>query len=196
MTPSGPSCKSNHSKLARSLAPRPNADTPSSSSSSSYDIVVSIIGDLLVSKSVESFNKQATSDFPDDLIQELHGIVDGAQAANPSTKVSWDRIVTLNYGMDWLSAQVFGGKLVDQVRQFAVKLAVSSDPRVSLLDLPLIAMLTDEDLTVPVHCDAFAGTRINPHTSTHRVEYIPMRHPSPLLPNCCTSIGQGHSVGA
>eukprot|EP00035_Acanthoeca_spectabilis_P013169 m.240102 g.240102 ORF g.240102 m.240102 type:complete len:50 (-) comp15820_c0_seq1:53-202(-) len=42
----------------------------------------------------------------------MRGFADGCRSVNSSTKVTFDRLVTLNYGFDWVSANVFSGNLL------------------------------------------------------------------------------------
>lgn len=117
-----------------------------------YDFVTEIIGDFLVEKSVASFHAELPGTFPQPLLDEMQGIVDGAKAANTATRVTMDRIITLNYGMDYLSTQVFGGGLVRKLQAWA-----RAKP-----DLPaeidaLLDLLQDDFFEVPMFCDAFEG---------------------------------------
>ena len=47
--------------------------------------------------------------FPAALVAEMRGFADGCRHANPLTPVTFERVVTINYGFDWLSANVFAG---------------------------------------------------------------------------------------
>jgi len=124
-----------------------------------YDFVTSLIGDFLMDKSVKSFNNELAGTFPEPLLQEMQGIVDGAKAANPATVVSMDRLITLNYGMDFLSTQVFGGGLLGHLKDYirtakgGKLLQEADDDMVELLEL-----LEADFFTVPAFCDAFVAT--------------------------------------
>ena len=86
-----------------------------------YDEFVTFIGDFLSLESLAHFNRDwAAGDvFPDAVLAEMQGVVDGCFAVNPATNVTKERLVTLNYGMDWLSAAAFSGQLLSFVREFA-----------------------------------------------------------------------------
>ena len=117
-----------------------------------YDFVTDIIGDFLIEKSVASFHAELAGTFPQALLDEMQGIVDGAKAANAATKVSLDRIITLNYGMDYLSTQVFGGGLVRKLQAWA-RAERSLSPELD----ELLNLLQDDFFEVPMFCDAFEG---------------------------------------
>jgi len=148
-----------------------------------YDFVTSLIGDFLMDKSVKSFNNELAGTFPEPLLQEMQGIVDGAKAANPATVVSMDRLITLNYGMDFLSTQVFGGGLLGHLKDYirtatgGKLLQEADDDMVELLEL-----LEADFFTVPAFCDAFVGASLcgacsvlrwtQAHTLTHSLTHL------------------------
>ena len=117
-----------------------------------YDLVTDIIGDFFVSKSVDSFNKELPGTFPQPLIDEMSGIVAGAKAANPSTKVTLDRIITMNYGLDYLATQMFGGGLIKGLKEY-IRATKLRDPELE----ELLELLEPEFFHLPVFCDAFEG---------------------------------------
>jgi hypothetical protein len=96
--------------------------------------------------------------FPEELVQEMHGLADGCVAANPQTAVTWERVVTLNFGFDFLLACVYAGRLWTDTLAFARERGVSSE---------LLAFFEENEpmgaylLKAPVlYCDAF-GVRDN-----------------------------------
>lgn len=96
--------------------------------------------------------------FPQPLVDEMRGVADGLNATyGPVGSFSyWQRVVTLNWGIDWLSAHAFAGKfqLGRALRRSAA--LVGADPRA-------VAAALDGDepfLRAPIHCDAFG--RANP----------------------------------
>lgn len=72
--------------------------------------ILTVVGDAVIAGAVLSWNSQVGRGvWPPELIEEMRGVVAGCQAANPHTRVSFDRLITINYGFDWISAMVFGG---------------------------------------------------------------------------------------
>jgi len=53
---------------------------------------------------IDHLDKSMIQDYPADQLEELHGLADGCRAANPSTKVDFDHLWTLNVALDYLCA--------------------------------------------------------------------------------------------
>lgn len=71
-----------------------------------YDLLCGLLADLLVKDANAAFASDlATGIIPFNLVDELHGLADGANAAG-AADVTYEKLVTLNYGMDWISAMV------------------------------------------------------------------------------------------
>ena len=69
-----------------------------------------ILAVFLIDKANESWNKQYPEGvFPEELVQEMRGIVDGCKAADPKCPVTFERLVTVNFGFDWLSVHAYKG---------------------------------------------------------------------------------------
>lgn len=64
-----------------------------------YDTLLTLLEDLLVSDAVGSFNTSFDAGtIPQELVDEMRGIADGVRAVNASTATTFDKLVTLNYG--------------------------------------------------------------------------------------------------
>lgn len=50
-------------------------------------------------------------DVPYEYVDELKGMLEGCFAANPTSKVTWDRLWALNYGIDCLIAHIYTGRI-------------------------------------------------------------------------------------
>eukprot|EP00753_Platysulcus_tardus_P022754 PLAT9969.1.p1 GENE.PLAT9969.1~~PLAT9969.1.p1 ORF type:complete len:602 (+),score=319.75 PLAT9969.1:26-1831(+) len=100
---------------------------------------------------VREFNTLVQQDvFPAELLQEMHGLVAGARAANPKTTVTFERVVTLNYGFDFLLAKLYSKTLPQFLRTEASMVATLSEDVLSFL-----AGLRSEQLVPSIFCDAF-----------------------------------------
>jgi hypothetical protein len=53
---------------------------------------------------------------PREYIEELEGVLEGCQAANAATRVSWERLWALNFGIDCALAHIYSGKLFAEER--------------------------------------------------------------------------------
>lgn len=66
-----------------------------------------------------------TPDVPEYLIREMQGLADGARSVNPNTPSTFDRIIALNFGIDFIIAHAYSGTLRDRLHDTANKLAVA-----------------------------------------------------------------------
>lgn len=80
-----------------------------------WDIVCSLIEDIVVSGSVKSFKHDVQSgSIPSDVQNEMQGIVDGAIAGGANASVvTLEKIITINVGLDFASALVYSGRILD-----------------------------------------------------------------------------------
>jgi hypothetical protein len=60
---------------------------------------------------VYKYSQAMIRDVPYEYVVELKGMLEGCFAANPSTKVTWDRLWALNYGIDCLIAHIYTGQI-------------------------------------------------------------------------------------
>lgn len=81
----------------------------------------------------------------------MSGTLDGARAARPGTNVTHARLVTLNYGLDWLSALAFAGELLPAL--LASDAAAGAHPRVRAA----LAGMRPGDIGPATFCDAFGA---------------------------------------
>lgn len=79
------------------------------------DIIVEIIYDI---------SKSMIRDVPYEYVDELKGMLEGCYAANPDTKVTWDRLWALNYGIDCLIAHIYTGEILKDAKIKPHKLRV------------------------------------------------------------------------
>ena len=68
------------------------------------------IKDLII-EIVYKYSQAMIRDVPYEYVDELKGMLEGCFAANPSTKVTWDRLWALNYGIDCLIAHIYTGQI-------------------------------------------------------------------------------------
>jgi hypothetical protein len=123
-----------------------------------WDDLCSAIGAAVVHLVRRSFWDDGNSALiPLELVQEMQGVVAGAQAAG-YPNVTLDRIVTLNYGMDWLSAVAYAGNLSALVQAEVGRLWQAGDPRVSRSAWKASLLLQRDHMRVPVECDALAAS--------------------------------------
>lgn len=125
-------------------------------------------GDWFKNKTNEVWRNQSAGVFPSTLIDEMHGIVAGAAAQNSTTGVTFDCLVTLNFGMDWLTATLVTGGLLPSFQEYVTSLddrellarvgGVQRWPGGATEVRAAFALLQPDDLDVPVYCDAFAAS--------------------------------------
>jgi hypothetical protein len=122
------------------------------------------MGKLLINLTMPRYQKAyAFGALPEELVDEMRGIVDGAKSANSKTEVTWERVVTVNYGFDSLMAIFYTGHIKSEVK------AVQAIP--GLFTAAENDMITDWFLnyqrrldqgliegSTGVFCDAFGAT--------------------------------------
>jgi hypothetical protein len=140
-----------------------------------YDAVVYLLGDILVAGANGSFQQllEAGGYFPDALVQEMHGIVEGCQAVDPDSPVTFDRIVTLNYGIDFLLAHAYSGKLAALVARH-VPAAIAAGAIAETTAGDVVRFLRDPPRGVSLirdvtYCDAFG---ISPQRAWSRLVFF------------------------
>lgn len=119
-----------------------------------FKAVEAAVADFLIAGSNKAFDPSLV---PDGLLGEMRGLADGLQAAYPDRPAGyfWGRVVVLNFGIDWLSAHAFAGKLA--LRRALLESAVRvGAPEEAARLLREGAGL----LRAPLFCDAFG--RANP----------------------------------
>jgi len=95
-----------------------------------WDVVCQLLQDILVTGTTKSFKQDvANGTIPVDVQHEMQGIVDGAVAggANASA-VTLDKIITINAGLDYASALVYSGNILNILLDRANHLSDSSVP--------------------------------------------------------------------
>jgi len=103
------------------------------------------------------------NDIPRQLLDEMRGIADGCRAANPSTPVTYERVLALNAGQDCLVAVAYTGLgLYDHVEKILSRLGgvfsfLSRFSWLVPLAKSLLPKLKPEFFRVPLACNAFAA---------------------------------------
>jgi hypothetical protein len=119
-----------------------------------YDEACVVIGDAIVQAVNTSFFDGGNVDLvPAPLVEEMEGIVAGASEAG-AANITLGRIVTLNYGMDFISAHAYAGNLSGMIQKAVAMLSRQPTPAIRRF----VAALDESRLQVPVHCDAFAAS--------------------------------------
>eukprot|EP00051_Salpingoeca_urceolata_P028520 m.487268 g.487268 ORF g.487268 m.487268 type:complete len:615 (-) comp24923_c0_seq1:23-1867(-) len=95
----------------------------------------------------------AAGAIPTPLIEEMKGLADGAASVNASTAVTFEKLVTINFGFDWVSAAAFSGELGPKLLQLVAELNdVSAEAKAKAIR----ALQTVRGLLEPpAFCDAF-----------------------------------------
>ena len=116
-----------------------------------YDILLEAFAGWLVNETTISFNEvYAAEAVPTYFLDEMKGLVAGAAAVNPFTQVTLDRLIALNFGIDWISSRLYSGTLLSSLQSWA-----TTQPAVVRA---FVESLTHKDLKPPVYCDAFAAS--------------------------------------
>jgi len=91
------------------------------------DLIKNLVVEILYNVS-----KKMQPDIPNDYIRELSGIYNGCLAVNQKSKVQWDKLWALNFGVDCLLAHVYTGKIFAEQK------------------------IAAHFLRVPIHCNAYS----------------------------------------
>jgi len=84
-------------------------------------------------KIVHEFSKKAWSQLPKIITEEIRGIYEGCRHRNPKTRVSMDRLIVLNTGIDIICSIVYSGSFFKR----------------------FISDIEPEDFDIPMMCNAF-----------------------------------------
>ena len=75
-----------------------------------------IIDDILTTSTSKAFDVAvADGSIPSSVVDEMQGLVDGAQQMDKNTIVTIDKLKAINYGFDVITARVFSGHLVADI---------------------------------------------------------------------------------
>lgn len=75
-----------------------------------------LLANFLIDESYRTWNNQyPLGVWPEALVEEMRGLVAGCQHADPASPVTFQRIVTINYGFDWVSSLAFSGGLAGRL---------------------------------------------------------------------------------
>jgi hypothetical protein len=114
------------------------------------------LGEFLVAKSSESFLKDQHL-FPSYFAEEMKGVADGAKAANPSTLVTYNRVIALSYVLDFVLAHAYSGNLFGDMMSFV-------QSRMDPAEFAKVSAIIDQHieeggqvLQLPIWCEAFGG---------------------------------------
>lgn len=78
---------------------------------SRHPILEKILGELIL-LIVNEISKKMNPGLPDEFTQEMNGILAGCKKANPKTKVTTDRLMVLNIGIDILLSIIYTGDIL------------------------------------------------------------------------------------
>jgi len=109
------------------------------------------VGTSITKGAVKSFQEHSEQGvFPQWILDEMAGIAAGANSVLPAeTQVNPDRLVTLNYGFDWISAEAFSGAIFK-------KLLLAADNELDTDAVQALArVMLPGSIHVPTYCDAF-----------------------------------------
>lgn len=106
--------------------PRKSTDPPDPKEQTIVNLIRSWLGDLLADL-MTRFSEAMAPDIPPEYLEELEGILQGCQEANPATKVVREDLWALNFGIDWFLANIYSGlernrRLAKAVLKEAVKI--------------------------------------------------------------------------
>ena len=83
-----------------------------------YETLLQVLVDIIVQGSFDSFNRSKShGDIQPRLVEELEGIVAGCGAVYTMTSVTMKRIVAVNYGLDYLTCEMFSGRLLQRLQK-------------------------------------------------------------------------------
>ena len=113
--------------------------------------VLNWVGESITKGAAKSFHEHAEDGvFPRWILDEMAGIAAGANSALPAeTQVDPERLITLNYGFDWISAEAFSGAIFKRLLHSAERELNAAAVQT------LRAVMTPGSIRVPTYCDAF-----------------------------------------
>lgn len=135
--------------------------------SSAFEAFEARVGRVLVDIINKSYEEQAPHQpWPAEQITEMHGIAAAArETTGPATNATFERLMTVNYGFDLVSARVFAGKLGELVlrglRDDHMRRGGPAQDPVGAHLVAVFANATDngrvEAFRPPAACDAFGA---------------------------------------
>lgn len=127
-----------------------------------YETLLDFLEKWLITGSVKSFHNEKYK-FPQELIDEMEAFVEGAIQEDPECGCTYEKIIYLNYGIDFLMSALYAGQLphiISREAQASSELGVSLPPRV-------VRELFDMSPTlfrIPYFCNSFVA--VNNATNT------------------------------
>lgn len=94
---------------------------------------IKLLGEVLTYV-ISVLSKAAFMNMPQEIKDEMQSVFDGCKVQNPGTKVSMERLITLNMGLDIILSMVYSGNFL-------------------LMSIPYIK---PSDLDIPIMCNAFS----------------------------------------
>lgn len=112
-----------------------------------YERFLNMVTSLVMAEAVPVYEMAVKKkSIPDELHQELLGLVAGAQDSRTVTAVTYERLVTSNYGFDFLLSEGFSGRLVTRLKTSWEKMPKDIQDQVPFKDQYMI---------IPDMCNAF-----------------------------------------
>lgn len=116
-----------------------------------YESLLKFLDTWLISGSVHSFYGEI-SKFPPALITEMKAFVDGAVSEDPDCGCTYDKIIYLNYGIDYIMSALYAGTLPHVLSKQATKSGLMTAEQVEN-----IRQLPHRAFKVPYYCNSFGA---------------------------------------
>lgn len=123
----------------------------------SFEELADKLGHALVKLVNESYTPQAhDGTFPPELIQEIQGMADGMRAVNASTDVTFERLITVNYGFDMVSVLAYTGNFTSSLLRALEEMG--EHQLVATLQRAMLKLGHRKLFKEPAACNAFGAS--------------------------------------
>ena len=114
-----------------------------------YGLLIHVLQYLIRGWCRDSYARHP-DDLPRPLVDEMRGITDGCKAANSKSRVTYERVLALNVGVDCLVSALYTGMNLKEV------LAASGSKAARIAGLPIFEP-KPEHFQIPVMCNGFVA---------------------------------------
>lgn len=115
-----------------------------------YEMLLTFMEKWLIAGSVHSFHHEKQK-FPSELIVEMEAFVEGALSEDADCGCSFDKLIYINYGIDFVMSALYSGELPHVIAREAAK-----DPRVPSHLVSEFQRLPASAFRGPYFCNSFA----------------------------------------
>ena len=123
-----------------------------------YETLLNFLDVWLITGSNRSFRKEIQK-FPKELIVEMEAFVDGALSEDSTCGCTFEKMVYLNYGIDYIMSALYMGTLPHFIASEARLFFENSHSSLSERVYEELAAMPISTFKSPVYCDSFTATK-------------------------------------